>query len=496
MSFYSFFPLINNIGDSKDMTDLNYTLLNGSSQGLDLLLDRVGESQIVLLGEAFHGTSEFYKWRSEISKRLIKEKGFSFIAVEGDWPDCFEVNKYIKGFSDSSQSAYKVLHSFNRWPTWMWANKEMVDLIEWIKVHNNNMDGLRKDKGGFYGLDIYSLWESLEAIIQYLKRVDPTALNNAVDAFDCFEPYNKDVERYAHATAFVPDNCEDEVIETLASLRNKHDAYTKEQQNKEEKYFNAEQNAITAKEAEKYYRTMMKGDVNSWNLRDTHMMNTLERLIDFHNKDKDTGDGGVGVTGTKAIVWAHNTHIGDARFTDMAKSGMINLGQLVREKRGSKNTVLVGFSTYSGSVIASKQWGEKMEKMDVPPAKDGSWDKVLHGLYKNNSSDDIGKDKLFIFSSPHQKDDHNNTDKTTQKKKNNYIYYYDDDTENEKTMGQRAIGVVYNPKYEKYGNYVPTKLSSRYDALLFIDKTNALSPLHMQEIKNDRDLPETFPSGV
>jgi erythromycin esterase-like protein len=180
----------------------------------------------------------------------------------------------------------------------------------------------------------------------------------------------------------------------------------------------------------------------------------------------------------------------------MANSGMINLGQLVREKRGSKNTVLVGFSTYSGSVIASKQWGEKMEKMDVPPAKDGSWDKILHDLCKHNSSDDIGKDKLFIFSSSHQNDDDNNTDKTTQKKKNNYIYYYDDDTANEKTMGQRAIGVVYNPKYEKHGNYVPTKLSSRYDALLFIDKTNALSPLHMQQIKNDRDLPETFPSGV
>ncbi len=480
------------------MTDLNYTLLNDSFHDIDLLLDRVGESQFVLLGESSHGTSEFYKWRSEISKRLIKEKGFSFIAVEGDWPDCFEVNRYVKGFSGSGQSAYSVLHSFNRWPTWMWANKEMVDLIEWIKVHNSSIiDDSKKNKVGFYGLDLYSLWESLEAIIQYLKRVDPAALKNAVDAFDCFEPYNKDVEKYAQAMAFVPDNCEDEVIETLASLRNKQDVYAREQQNKEEEYFNAEQNAITAKEAEKYYRTMMKGDVNSWNLRDTHMMNTLERLIDFHNKDKETGDGSGNVTEPKSIVWAHNTHIGDARFTDMAKSGMINLGQLVRERRGSKNTVLIGFGTYSGSVIASKQWGEKMEKMDVPPAKDGSWDRLLHNLCKSNSSDDIGKDKLLIFSSPHQNhEDKDDAGKTTQGKKNNYIYYYDDDTENDKPMGQRAIGVVYNPKYEKYGNYVPTKLSSRYDALLFIDKTNALSPLHMQPINNDRDLPETFPSGV
>jgi erythromycin esterase-like protein len=341
------------------------------------------------------------------------------------------------------------------------------------------------------------LWESLEAIIQYLKRVDPAALKNAVDAFDCFEPYNKDVEKYAHAMAFVPDNCEDEVIETLSSLRNKQDVYARERQNKEEEYFNAEQNAITAKEAEKYYRTMMKGDVNSWNLRDTHMMNTLERLIDFHNENKETGDGSGNVIEPKSIVWAHNTHIGDARFTDMTKSGMINLGQLVREKRGSKNTVLIGFGTYSGSVIASKQWGEKMEKMDVPPAKDGSWDSLLHNICKSNSSDDVGKDKLLIFSSPHQNhEDEYDADKTTQRKKNNYIYYYDDDTEKDKPMGQRAIGVVYNPKYEKYGNYVPTKLHSRYDVLLFIDKTNALSPLHMQPIKNDREPPETFPSGV
>ena len=305
------------------MTDLNYTLLNDSPHDLDLLLDRVGESQFVLLGESSHGTSEFYKWRSEISKRLIKEKGFSFVAVEGDWPDCFEVNRYVKGFSGFGQSAYNILHSFNRWPTWMWANKEMVDLIEWIKVHNSGIIGdSKKNKVGFYGLELYILWESLEAIIQYLKRVDPAALKNAVDAFDCFEPYNKDVEKYAQAMAFVPDNCEDEVVETLASLRNNQDDYAREQQNREEEYFNAEQNAITAKEAEKYYRKMMNGDVNSLNLRDTHMMNTIERLIDFHNENKETGGGSGGnVTEPKSIVWAHNTHIGDARFTDMAKSG-------------------------------------------------------------------------------------------------------------------------------------------------------------------------------
>jgi erythromycin esterase-like protein len=488
------------------MVNLDYTLLSNPTKDLDPLLNRVGESQFVLLGESSHGTSEFYKWRGEITKRLIKEKGFAFIAVEGDWPDCFEVNKYIKGFSGSGQSAYQVLHSFSRWPTWMWANKEMVEMVEWVKDHNKSIDSEGKNKVGFYGLDLYSLWESLEAIIQYLKRVDPTALKNAADAFDCFEPYNKDVERYAHAMAFVPDNCEEEVIETLMALRSKHDVYAKQQQkNMEEDYFNAEQNAITAKEAEKYYRTMMKGDVNSWNLRDTHMMDTLERLMDFHYKEKKNGMGTDGNSdlGPKAIVWAHNTHVGDARFTDMAKSGMVNLGQLVRERKGCENSVLVGFGTFSGTVIASKQWGERMEKMDVPPAKEGSWDELLHTLRKNNRSGDKGMDKLLIFSSyhnhhlNHSQEGIDKGDKTHQKKKVTHTYHYNNDTEiSNKSMGQRAIGVVYNPKHERYGNYVATELSSRYDALLFIDKTNALSPLHMRETKNDLDLPETFPSGV
>src|SRR5919112_3584807 len=460
------------------MVELNYTLLS-NSKDLDLLLDRIGKSQFVLLGESSHGTSEFYRWRGEISKRLIKEKEFSFVAVEGDWPDCFEVNKYVKGLSNTGQSPYKVLHSFNRWPTWMWANKEMVDFVEWLKSYNDSVGMGKQNKVGFYGLDLYSLWESVEAIIKYLKRVDPSALKNAIDAFNCFEPYNKDVEKYARATAFVPTNCEDEVIETLTSLRSKYDVYSKDQQNKEE-YFNAEQNAITAKDAEKYYRTMMKGDVNSWNIRDTHMMDTLERLINFHSPDNVNG------IMPKAIVWAHNTHIGDARVTDMRKRGMINIGQLVREKKGSQNAVLIGFSTYSGTVIASREWGKKMERMDVPPAKDGSWDNLLHNLDKKIGPEG-DKNKLLIFSQQ------NNTDKSFQK--NSCITdNVGDDKGEGKLKGQRAIGVVYNPEYERYGNYVPTDLFKRYDVLLFIDKTNALSPLHMGEIKNSKDLPETFPT--
>ena len=223
----------------------------------------------------------FINGAAEISKRLIKEKGFSFIAVEGDWPDCFKVNKYIKGYHDSGKNAYDVLHSFNRWPTWMWANKEMVELVEWLKQYNLNNNNKQK-KVGFYGLDLYSLWESMDEIIKYLKKVDPSALKNAIDAYNCFEPYNREEEKYAHATAFVSKNCEEEVIEMLISLQNKNNVYNKNNKNKED-YFSAEQNAIAAKDAEKYYRTMIKGDAKSWNLRDTHMMDTLDRLINFHS---------------------------------------------------------------------------------------------------------------------------------------------------------------------------------------------------------------------
>ena len=329
-------------------------------------------------------------------------------------------------------------------------------------------------------VDLYSLWESMEAIIQYLKKVDPNAIKGAIKAYNCFEPYEKDVENYARATAFVPDNCEDEVIEMLTSLRNKMDVYSKkDHENREEDYFNAEQNAITAKDAELYYRTMIKGDVNSWNIRDTHMMETLERLITFH-----------GESHSKAIVWAHNTHIGDARATDMSKDNTINLGQLVRERKNSNNTVLVGFGTYKGSVIAAKRWGDKMEQLKVPPATYGSWDHILHNL-KNDStiaSSHIN-DKLIIFS--HDNDyDEDDSNKILIKNNNS-----SNKINKSKYKGQRAIGVVYNPQYEKYGNYVPTNLSLRYDAFLFIDETHALHPLHMPTI-DDKDFPETFPTGV
>ena len=411
---------------------------------MDPLLERIGDAHCVLLGEASHGTSEYYTWRASISQRLIRDKGFSFIAVEGDWPDCYEVNRYVKGYWDSGNSAREVLEAFERWPTWMWANEEILELAEWLSGHN---DGLSKEgRVGFYGLDVYSLWESMEAVIEYLERVDPEAVNTARRAYKCFEPYGEDVREYARATAFVPTSCEEEVVEMLSELRNKLPEYRDDPESR----FSAEQNALVVRGAERYYRAVVRGGSSSWNVRDRHMVQTLERLMWHHGKE------------AKAIVWEHNTHIGDARYTDMADVGMVNVGQLMRDQWGVENVVLVGFGSHRGSVIAGAQWGAPMERMPVPPARQGSWEDILHRTGE--------EDKLLIFAEA------------------------EDEDGLLEPRAHRAVGVVYDPAYERYGNYVPTVLPRRYDAFLYLDETRALHPLRMRT-RQDGELPETSPSG-
>jgi erythromycin esterase len=415
---------------------------------LDPLLERIGDARYVLLGEATHGTSEFYRWRAQLSKRLIEKKGFSFIAVEGDWPDCFDVNQYVKQLRQEGTDAHSVLNTFDRWPTWMWANWEMAAFVEWLYNHNKKLsDG---KKAGFYGLDVYSLWESLEAIMTYLKDRDPALLPSALKAYQCFEPYSRNVQEYARATFFVPESCQDEVVELLAKMRQA--ALPKTGKAREDQ-FNAEQNALVAKNAEQYYRTMILGSSASWNIRDRHMTETLERLMNFYGKD------------AKGIVWEHNTHIGDARATDMVQEGTVNVGQIVREIHLEKDheVVLVGFGTYEGSVIAAEAWEAPMQRMVVPAAERGSWEDILHKLDRGDS--------LFIWPKDIPADD--------------FLY---------EPRGHRAIGVVYHPSAE-YGNYVPTVLPQRYDAFIYLDKTQALHPLHL-EPHYGKEPPETYPWGV
>ena len=413
-------------------------------EDLDPLLERIGDAHCVLLGEASHGTSEYYTWRARISERLIRERGFSFIAVEGDWPDCYEVNRYVKGYRDSGRSARELLRAFERWPTWMWANEEILEFAEWLRQYNVGLP--EEERIGFYGLDVYSLWESMEAVIEYLERVDPEAVDTARRAYECFEPYGEDVREYARATAFVPTSCEDEVVEMLSKLGNRLPEYRDEPESR----LSAEQNALVVRGAERYYRAMVGGGSYSWNVRDRHMVETLDRLMRYHGPD------------AKAIVWEHNTHIGDARYTDMADVGMVNVGQLVRQRRGAEDVALVGFGSHRGSVIAGAEWGAPMKRMPVPSAREGSWEDILHRTGEG--------DKLLVFAGG------------------------EDEDGLLEPRAHRAIGVVYDPAYERFGNYVPTVLPRRYDAFLYIDETQALHPLHIRARENGEP-PETFPSG-
>ncbi|HZR99177.1 MAG TPA: erythromycin esterase family protein [Chloroflexota bacterium] len=428
---------------------------------LDPLLERIGDARFVLLGEASHGTAEYYNWRRRISQRLIREKGFSFIAVEGDWPDCYRVNRYVKHAPDAGASAREVLHAFARWPTWMWANTEVVELAEWLRQLNAALPA--DQRVGFYGLDVYSLWESLDAVTRYLERVDPSALPAARRAFRCFEPYAEDVEAYARATALVPTSCQDEVVAMLLELRRKAPQYQAEGR---EAYFNAEQNALVTRNAERYYRAMIRGGPESWNVRDHHMVETLERLMQLHGPD------------AKAIVWEHNTHVGDARATDMLRAGMVNVGQLVRERDWRDGVVLVGFGSHHGSVIAGDEWGAPMQRMRVPPAQADSHEAVLHDALG-------GQNALFLLDGAAAADRLPAPGSGATAEADPLLA----------PRGHRAIGVVYNPAFERFGNYVPTVLPLRYDAFLYLDETHALHPLHLQP-QPEGEPPETYPSGV
>ncbi len=335
-------------GESIDLNKLisdNSIELN-NTKDLDVLIEKIGDAKYVLLGEASHGTHEYYTWRTEISKKLIEQKGFSFIAVEGDWPDCYRLDRYVKNYVDAGKSAFDVLHAFNRWPTWMWANWEIVALAEWLREHNEKLPKNRKV--GFYGLDVYSLWESLEAIIKYLDKKDPKTKHTAVNALKCFEPYSDgEGQSYARATLMVPSICEDEVIDLLLQIRKNMPSYNTDP----EAVMSAEQNAQVIVNAERYYRAMVRPGPDSWNIRDHHMVDTLNRLMKFQG------------TKAKAIVWEHNTHIGDARVTDMVREGTVNVGQLVNAQHKDDGVFSIGFGSYKGTVIAGREWGDDMRIM-------------------------------------------------------------------------------------------------------------------------------------
>src|SRR3989338_6716283 len=409
-----------------------------NEKDFDRLIQSLKDTRVVMLGESSHGTHEFYELRSQISRRLIKDHGFKFIAIEGDWPDAYRLNQNIQ--SGKVGSAYEILKHNHRWPTWMWANAEVADLAEWMRKHS----------AGIYGLDVYSLFESISEVIRIFKKTDPYLAHEIEQRYACFDPFEEDEVSYARSLFANASGCEKEAVQALQLVLQTR---MKNLIQDGDELFNAQQNARIVANAETYYRAMLAGDASSWNIRDSHMMDTLDKLLEKSGED------------SKCIVWAHNTHIGDYRATDMHANGYINLGGLARQSYGDENVALIGFGTYQGHVLAGSAWGRSEEIMPLPPAEEGSYEHFFHkAALKSNS--------------------------------NSFYIMLEDKAHSafSQKRGHRAVGVVYNPKHEQRGNYVPTILSKRYDAFIFVDKTHALRSLH--SIYSGGKIPDTWPAGI
>ena len=394
----------------------------------NVLIEEAAGHPYVLLGEASHGTSEYYTYRADISMQLIQDHGFSFIAVEGDWDACWEVNAYVKDLPRAAQTAEAALAHFNRWPPWMWNNREVLELVRQLRSFNDSRP--RSDRVGFYGIDVYGLEGSLQAVLDYVAEVNPEKAPEILAAYDCLMPYREDGAGYARRLALGGNSCEDAVRWVLEHLREEADNY-KAQDAKA--YFAAKQHAWVVKNAERHYRAAAKGGADSWNSRAEHFAQTVERLMAYHGND------------AKGIVWAHNTHIGDARATAMGLSGRLNIGQILREQHGREKVYAVGFGTHRGTVLAGRAWGQAMETMTVPEGIPGSWEYLLHRAGISNA---------VLFLEPELREGLLDT-----------------------FIGHRAIGVVYQPERENPGNYVPTRIADRYDAFIFIEETQALDSL-------------------
>jgi erythromycin esterase-like protein len=414
------------------------------------LLDKIGDANIVLLGEATHGTQEFYQIRAELTQRLIIDKGFMAIAVEGDWPDVYQINRYTQGQIDNSLQA---LASFKRFPSWMWCNKIIQSHIEWLQQFNQQA----KEPVGFYGLDVYSLNTSIQAVIDYLQAHDSEAAERAKQRYGIFEQVGHNPQAYGYlANSGIKKSGEAAVIEQLLEFQHHAFEYCKVNGGHNiDDYFYALQNARVVKNAEAYYRAMFTSDISSWNLRDRHMMETLNALAShLEQRFKKPA---------KIVVWAHNSHIGDARATEMGERGELNIGQLVREQYGP-SAIAIGFSTYTGTVTAADAWDGKAQCKRVKPALPGSYEDLFHQAMAPCFWLDLthgGRlEKLLHVS-----------------------------------RLQRAIGVIYLPQTERESHYFFTRLPYQFNAIIHIDETHALEALNIQTEMVEEEA-ETYPSGL
>jgi erythromycin esterase-like protein len=426
-------------------------VLHGTRADHDALLAAVGDVKLVLLGEGSHGTHDFYHERAEITKRLITEKGFSAVAVEADWPDAYRVNRYVRCEGDD-RNANVALSGFERFPTWMWRNTVVLDFVEWLR--DTNSARTPENRTGFFGLDLYSLFNSMEAVIKYLEQVDPEAAGRARYRYSCFEHFGEDSQAYGYAASFdLSRSCEDEAVNQLVEMQRRAMEYLK--QTRGDDFFDAEQNARLVKNAEEYYRSMFRGRQSSWNLRDTHMAETIDALVSYlarHGSEP------------KIVVWAHNSHLGDARATEMGKRGELNVGQLVRQRYGA-DAVLVGFTTYTGTVTAATDWDDPGERKRVRPALPDSYELGFHEIRIPRFFVDLrnGARKSAIMSKPRL---------------------------------ERAIGVIYRPETERVSHYFRADMPRQFDGVYHFDETTAVEPLEVPERWHEGEPPETYPSGL
>ncbi|MEM6108695.1 erythromycin esterase family protein [Mycobacterium sp. 050272] len=419
----------------------------------------IGDARIVLIGESSHGTHEFYEARATITKWLIEEKGFCAVAAEADWPDAYRVNRYVRGLG-VDETAEEALRGFERFPAWMWRNTVVRDFVDWLRIRNRQYESKPQRQAGFYGLDLYSLHRSMQEVVTYLDRVDPKAAMRARNRYACFDHASADDgQAYGFAAAFgAGPSCENEAVEQLVDMQRNALAYARRGGLlAEDELFYAQQNAQTVRNAEVYYRAMFSGRVNSWNLRDEHMAETLEALL----KHLDRHDG---APPARIVVWAHNSHVGDARATEVSSDGQLTLGQLVRQRYGDESR-LIGFSTYSGTVTAASDWGGIAERKAVRPALNGSIEELLH---------ETGGSSFLVSAdlSPQA------TDPLSVVR-----------------LG-RAIGVIYRPETERQSHYYHVRPADQFDAMIHIDRTRALEPLEPTSLWIAGETPETYPSGL
>ncbi|MFN8227812.1 MAG: erythromycin esterase family protein [Mycobacterium sp.] len=423
----------------------------------DVLDDLIGDARIVLIGESSHGTHEFYEARAEITKWLIQHKGFTAVAAEADWPDAYRVNRFVQGLPGDA-SADQALSGFQRFPAWMWRNDVVRDFVAWLHRHNQDRAGNHARKVGFYGLDLYSLHRSMADVIDYLDRVDPPAATRARSRYACFDHASADDgQAYGYAAAFgAGPSCEQEAVAQLVDMhRNAIQYLSLDGVVAEDELFCAQQNAQTVRNAEEYYRRMFGGRVTSWNLRDTHMAQTLDALLAHLDSAAQPA---------RIVVWAHNSHVGDARATEVGGDGQLTLGQLVREEHGA-DCRLIGFSTYHGTVTAATEWGGNAFIKTVRPALPGSVEELFH---------ETGRAAFLVAM-------HDGGPAAQAL---------------EVVRLARAIGVIYLPETERQSHYYHVRPADQYDAMIHLERTRALQPLDPTSIWIEGQTPETYPSGL